>query len=234
MELCVSLNQLFNWIFLFQQVVWKSTHPLHCTIQCLLQFPYNIFAEIHSIVSLLCPLFRSHCFNELNMEFSQCEREHFGCATYNLVRVLYSIKITPTYTYTYNQVAKFLKTTELYRFICELVCMVSTIYMLCAMIFLGDGLLCHSFHCRYFVHTFIHFLATHTQCVCSQNVCYINLKCTIHNCLRTYILHGNFCDSVLNLSLNKHVHIFHGFYHVIFNDPITFFRANCFVDINLS
>lgn len=58
-----------------------------------LQFPCNVCWDSFDYLTSL-PLFRSHCFNELNME-SQCE--HFGCAWYNIVSVFHSIKITPTY-----------------------------------------------------------------------------------------------------------------------------------------
>lgn len=52
MELCVSLNQLFNWFFLFQQVVWKSTHPLHNSMSFTISVQYICWDSFDCFISL--------------------------------------------------------------------------------------------------------------------------------------------------------------------------------------
>lgn len=103
--------------------------------------------------SVSLPLFRFALFQWYKHGISECK--HFGCAWYNTVSVVYSIKITHTLAHII-QAAKFLKTTEQYR-LTELVCIVST-RTLHVMIFRGCFVSCHSFHCCNFVNILSIFL----------------------------------------------------------------------------
>lgn len=152
MEVCVyrnSVSQPFIQLkFLFKQVVWKSNQLIHFPIQCL-----TILAQYAEIHSISLPLFRFALFQWIKHGISECK--HFGCAWYNTVSVVYSIKITHTLAHII-QAAKFLKTTEQYR-LTELVCIVST-RTLHVIIFRGCFVSCHSFHCCNFVNILSIFL----------------------------------------------------------------------------
>lgn len=134
----VSLNHLFNWNFYssksFGNQISSSTSQFN-----VLQLSHNMLWDSFNC-SVSLPLFRFALFQWIKHGISECK--HFGCAWYNTVSVVYSVKITHTLAHII-QAAKFLKTTEQYR-LTELVCIVST-RTLHVMIYFG-GVLCLAIH----------------------------------------------------------------------------------------